>query len=614
MQYQINGNQILVGLPTDQYYGVTPSNTNVPNILSTDKLPDAIDKLIGIIDKLAPAKSPGLITKSLSLVGTFYTARHVGSTTSTQGNVVWNTNLGTTQSATTASSYAFVLFDSTNPIARVADSSTVNSGYATFSDGQNGYVQVDIDYQTVVQKYLDSGYYTLASASVSPDVGTWGNSLGITFDGDPYNVAPNQGFWTSLKAQVTGTQAFASGATYDGQEHIYYISHSTTGTSQPLKFICDNGDLTPPTSLNGDPYFTVITQSSTKWVSGIPSLAVGDWISASYSFNNTAVSNRYPLISRFYNSTRITRFNMSATSSPVSKDDLNASGIPVMGGTNSVPYAYQPTWDINGLTVSVTSNMFTDLSTTFPNGAIFYFNTYNPKNNSSVSSNYTIGGYGAPAGKKVFIDTVSNESSRLRSGQGLYPSQGTAVSNFGESYGNYSTMSVYGSISVVGSEMMLYGGLYQYPSLNFTSNWPVSGSNYTSPLDDTNATLVSGNYYRWVTFNIGSISGQQNCTITLNGANTILTSATLNNSTGNYISNFLMYVKVVGGSGTGWLNANLDAITLPSVDGDGCLVKNQSTSVSRKISFGTTPRTGSVYVRIGFTTTPAYKFSSLTLS
>ena len=104
MQYQINGNQILVGLPTDQYYGVTPSNTNVPNILSTDKLPDAIDKLIGIIDKLAPAKSPGLSTKSLSLVGTFYTARHVGSTTSTQGNVVWNTGLGTTQSSTTASS------------------------------------------------------------------------------------------------------------------------------------------------------------------------------------------------------------------------------------------------------------------------------------------------------------------------------------------------------------------------------------------------------------------------------------------------------------------------------------------------------------------------------
>ena len=58
MQYQINGNQVLVGLPTDQYYGHTPSNTNVPNVLSTDKLPDAMDKLIGMLDKLAPSKSP----------------------------------------------------------------------------------------------------------------------------------------------------------------------------------------------------------------------------------------------------------------------------------------------------------------------------------------------------------------------------------------------------------------------------------------------------------------------------------------------------------------------------------------------------------------------------
>ncbi|NBP58793.1 hypothetical protein EBU71_20065, partial [bacterium] len=62
MQYQINGNQILVGIPTDTSYGVTPSNTNVPNILPSDKLPDAIDKLIGIIDKLAPGKSPNLST------------------------------------------------------------------------------------------------------------------------------------------------------------------------------------------------------------------------------------------------------------------------------------------------------------------------------------------------------------------------------------------------------------------------------------------------------------------------------------------------------------------------------------------------------------------------
>ena len=148
MQYQINGNQVLVGLPTDQYYGHTPSNTNVPNVLSTDKLPDAMDKLIGMLDKLAPSKSPNLSTKFLSLVGIFGTARHVGSTTSTPGNIVWSSTF--TQSASTASNYNFVFFG-TNPLVRVADSTDFNSGFATFSDGQTGYLQADIDYSMVVQ-------------------------------------------------------------------------------------------------------------------------------------------------------------------------------------------------------------------------------------------------------------------------------------------------------------------------------------------------------------------------------------------------------------------------------------------------------------------------------
>ena len=593
MQYQINGNQILVGIPTDTSYGVTPSNTNVPNVLPSDKLPDAIDKLIGIIDKLAPGKSPNLSTKYLSLVGTFYTARHVGSTTSVSGNVVWS---GTaTQSATTASNYTTVFFG-TNPTARVADSTTVNSGFATFSDGQNGYLQADIDYQLVVQRVLDSGYYTLASASVSPDVGTWGNSLAITFDGDPYNAAPNQGFWTSLKAQMSGTQSFVSGNQYDGQEHIYQISHYTTGAAPIFRFICDNGDGAPPTSLNGNPYFTVVTQSSTTWTSGIPSLSVGDWVSASYSVSNTLSGGKYPLISRFYNSTRITQFNMAASQS-VSRNDLNSNGIPVMGGTSAVPYAYQSPWNVNGLTVSVTTNMFTDLSVGFPNGAIFSFNTYNPKNDTgSVVSTYTIGGYGAAAGKKVFIDTVSNESLRVRSGQGQYPSFGTGVTNYSESYTNYSTMSVYGTIQNVANEMMLYGGRFQYPSQNFINNWPIAGPDYSS-LDTT----YNFSSYRWATFNVGTITSATSFTINIIGSSGITVTGT-----NPITSGMLMYVTIVSGGlqVVGWLDGNKAYSSgNPSIDGDAAVDYANSTATTRRITLGSTSRTGTVYVRIGFNST-----------
>ena len=64
----------------------------------------------------------------------------------------------------------------------------------------------------------------------------------ITFDGDPYNAAPNQGFWTSLKSKMQGTQSFVSGTTYDGIEHIYKMTHSSTGTTPDFNFICDNGN------------------------------------------------------------------------------------------------------------------------------------------------------------------------------------------------------------------------------------------------------------------------------------------------------------------------------------------------------------------------------------
>ena len=593
MQYQINGNQILVGIPSDNNYGVTPSNVNVPGILSTDKLPDAIDKLIGIIDKLAPAKSPNLSTKFLSLVGTFNTARHVGSTNSVSGNIVWIST--STQSAVTASSYANVFFG-TNPTARVADLSSVNSGFATFSDGQSGYLQADIDYSMVVQQTLNSTYYTQASGSVSPDVGTYGNCLNITFDGDPYNVAPNQGFWTSLKAQMTGTQSFVSGNQYDGQEHIYQMSHLTTGSTPIFRFICDNGNASPPTSLNGNPYFTVLTQSSTKWVSGIPSLAVGDWIAASYSVNNTLSLGSYPLISRFYNSTRITRFNMAASAS-VSKDDLNSNGIPIVGGTSAVPYAYQPVWNVNGSTVSVTSGMFTDIGEGYPNGSIFSFNTYNPANTSNtVTTIYTIGGYGAAAGKKVFIDTVSNESLRVRSGQGQYPTFGTGVTDYSDSYSNYSTMSIYGAIQDVANEMMLYGGRFQYPQYDFFNNWPISGSNYAT-LDTT----YNYSSYRWATFNTGAITNATSFTI-----NILSSTGITSTGTNPITSNMLMYVTIVNGgtSVVGWLDGNSAYSSgNPSTNGDAAVDFANSTATARKITLGSIARTGIVYVRIGFSGT-----------
>lgn len=606
---QINGNQIYIGTSTDLTYGQTPSNVNVPNILSTDKLPDAIDKLIGIIDKLAPSKSPFLSTKYLSLVGTFYTARHVAATSSIDGNVVWSSTA--TQSASTASTYAYVFFGN-NPVVRVADSSSVNQSLATFSDGQTGYLQADIDYQVAVQKTLDPTYYTSASGSTSVDVGQYGGVLSIVYDGDPYTSAPNMGFWTSLKATMSASQSFVTSSTpyiYDGNEHIYQMSHETTGSTPIFRFICDNGDATPPSVLLGVPYFTVYTQSNTRYTSGIPSLAVGDYIAASYSVANTLSGASYPLISRFYNQTRITNFQMYALQT-VSKNDLS-NGIPVIGGTANVPYAYQPIWSVDGLTVSVVANMY-DLD------ADFSFTTYNPKNISQVvSTTYNIGGYGASSGKKLFIDTLSDESTRYRSGRGQFPTFGSGVSQFGVNYApTYSLISIYGDQATVDNEMMLRQGRYQYPDGDYSQNYPIAGINYTyTTLDNSNTfsgTDYSGasvNYIRWATFKVTTISSKSSVVLTINGSSGISTYPT---------TGMLMYVTVVN-SGTQqikWVdaNSNYSGVGNPgsgATDGDAAMVNGSSTATSRYVTFGTATLSGDVWVRIGFPSGSTKYFTSI---
>lgn len=591
MSRQLNGNQILVGQTSDLNYGLSPSNANLPGVLSTDKLSDAIDKIAGVLDRLAPAKSPSLYTKYLSLIGTFYSARHVA-TGPTAGNTIWLST--STQSTATASEIYDYVYFGTNPVVRVADSPNENSDLATFSDGQFGYLQADIDFNLIVQKTLDSTYHPQYD-NTSSDIGTWGDVLTINFDADPYLYPPDSGFWTSLKATMSGTQSFVTGTEWDGVEHVYQISHLITGSTPLFRFICDNGNATPPNSLAGSPNFTVITQSTTKWISGIPSLQIGDIISASYSVNNTISGGSYPLISRFYNSTGITSFQLSAILDTIKYDLEN--GIPVVGGTAAIPYAYQPVWSVPGLTVSVISGMYDD-------DAWFSFRAYNPAGVVTYfSTDYNIGGYGASASQKLYIDTISDESLRSRSGNGQYPSYGTGSYQFGESYSpTYSMISIYGTIPSVSGEMMLQGGFYKYPTGDYDVNYPVSGFTYSTLYHDP----IAYGTYRWATFNIGSITNKSAVRLLLNGTtgvNDLIQSG------------MALYVTVVnaGSQVIGWIDANSPWVTgTTSANGDSALVIANSAATNRYITFGGTTRTGDVWVRIGFPSVSSRKFSSIT--
>lgn len=590
MSQQLNGNQILVGQTSDLAYGLTPSNANLPGILVTDKLSDALDKIASVIEKLAPAKSPSLYTKYLSLIGTFYSARHVAALGLTAGNLIWNSGL--TQSATASEIYNYIYFG-TNPVVRVADSSIENSGLATFSDGQFGYLQADIDYSMVVQRFLDPTYYIQGSTG-SSDIGLWGDVLSISYDSDPYLNPPDSGFWTSLKATMSGSQSFVSGTEWNGVEHAYQISHLTTGSTPVFTFICDNGNATPPNALASSPQFDVITQSSTKWISGIPSVQVGDWISASYSVNNTISGSSYPLISRFYNSDGITRIQLSASTFVTKFDMIN--GIPIVGGTSAIPYAYQPVWSVSGLTISVAANMFDD-------DAFISFRAYNAAGVSTAFLiDYNIGGFGVTSSAKLYIDTVSDESSRWRSGNGQFPLFGSGAYEFGDLYSpTYSMLSIYGTIPSVSGELMLQNGLYKYPSGNYDGNYPVSGPTYSSLYHDP----IAYGTYRWVTFKLASISSKSAVRILINNSTGITDIAQ---------SGMKLYVTVVSGGSQviGWIDANsIYNIGNPSSNDDAAVVYSNSTATNRYITFGSVTRTGDLWVRIGFPSGSTKSFSDI---
>jgi hypothetical protein len=132
----------------------------------------------------------------------------------------------------------------------------------------------------------------------------------------------------------------------------------------------------------------------------------------------------------------------------------------------------------------------------------------------------------------------------------------------------------------------MLNGRYQYPSLtNYSSNTPTAGPNYSG------LTAGSWNNMRWATFSLGSVSSATSVTFSFSGAQNFGSTA--------IVSNFALYVKVEGV--TGWLDANAayPGVGSPSSNGDAALDIGNSTATSKRVTFGSTARTGTVYVRVG---------------
>jgi hypothetical protein len=321
--------------------------------------------------------------------------------------------------------------------------------------------------------------------------------------------------------------------------HTFQLKHTITGDSALYTAYLDNPVAPSLGSLSAS------STGSSSYVSGVPGLALGQSIAVSFDVINGA--------SKFYNSSQVGR----VTSSQTTTLNLNPGAPPAVGATVS----------LSGNAV-VAASAYTESWS----GAATGYN----------SKGATAGGTLTPA-TPIRIDTVStgsvyNETTRSKSGTGQFPSKGSGAAQFGDAYVSTDLLSA-------NEELQLLNGNYQYPpAVNYTGKYP-AGPNYSA--------LSGGSFsnYRWATFSLGALAAAVNTTINLIGSSGI--SAVL--QTG-------MILQVMVEGSTGWLDANAayPGVGNPASNGDPACVVGSSTATSRRVTFGSTPRTGTVWVRIGF--------------
>jgi hypothetical protein len=376
--------------------------------------------------------------------------------------------------------------------------------------------------------------------------------LTITNDYDFHGTTVGKtGFWKAFTAKVDVLNTLPA---YPTEEHQITMKHTKTGDSV-LKFFVDN----PATPTVSNAKIAVKTGTGSTRISGVPTLATNNVIKADWSVNNA--------IKTFY----------SATIANASSTVTNSVNV-VESGIKTYDSVYNATAD---LTIA-TDNYTEDLSAALVG--------YNSKG-VSATANATIAS--TQTGKKMRVDTKSNETKRKLSGEGDLPSTG-----FGGVYDSSKNLA-----TEYLHELQLVGGLYQYPSGDYTSNFPISGPNYSG---------LTG--YRYATFllDLSNSTGIQNVTIAFSGTTGFNSKV---------LANFKLQVRVVNTATptkgtTGWVdgNAAYGAITNPNDNGDPALVMISTTNTTKVVTFGQSTKIGMCYVRIGMTNSSGYKFSDVTIT
>ncbi len=422
----------------------------------------------------------------------------------------------------------------------VIDNTMPSAEALNFFDGDAGTLEAFVDSVSVGSKIL----------SEASDVGT-SSRLIITADTDPYlGQAGKEGFYKQLSARFSPASALSLG----GSGHTFQLKHSITGNSKILNVWVDSPAIPAIENASSQP----IIGPTPKYVSGIPVLGSGDKVSISYTVKNA--------VSDFYHPTRIARVE-STVSDAV---DMPSPGIAPAVNAD----------------ISVNLDMFIKNSV-FSSAAVFKLIGYNSKGVSGFLNYQTT----------VRVDSVSNESQRVKSGSNQFPIKGASASQFGSPFNNQELLTT-------NEELQMENGVYKYPpAIDYTS---IGGPDYS--------TIQGGSYqdYRWVTLNLGSVSNVNGITLTFQNPQGFSAAQFTTTET----KNLKVYAKVDGASGTGWLDANkaYPGVGNPVDDGSQAMVVSNSNLSIKRVTFGTAVRTGIVYVRVGIPKGSTMSFTGIARS
>lgn len=344
-----------------------------------------------------------------------------------------------------------------------------------------------------------------------------------------------------IKATLTTPDPLA----LNNVKHTYRLTHEKAATEvvfyidDPVEPYVDDAEL------DGD-------GTGNYFVSGVPALKQGDRLLPSFTLGN--------VVSWYYNAQYIGRIESAYTGT------VNTVSPPELKRGKSVSFTK--------LTTVIRKGVYTE-------NAMVTVLAYNSRALSKAEKQGDVGQKRVQRSSgKIRIDSISDESKTRSSAVGQFPVTGPGGA--GEAFNASEDLTTPGN-----EELMMIGGEVRYPMGDYTHNTPQRGPDYSK--------LSGGSYrgIRWRTFEKERIENQNSVSFTIQSPKGF-------NGSPIESGTYALYIKVVGA--TGWLdgNAAYPGVGNPLKDGDAALDAAQSTREVKRITFGTTPRTGRVLIRIGW--------------